>query len=278
MQTIYQIFVSKAQPLLYLFIDMVSVPEMLMAFTAVHHVCKHIRLIARAAIAITEYQTLAQIEIALQVFSHSLCCHLTAGVSNNMHSIQFSALSVDFDSCGNLKSMDFLLLDPLPIDDHAVTFNVEYCGAFEFFILFRLTLILCLLVSRVHLTCCLYDGTYRLMAYADRGKQIHCFSCRPIDTVRCHLGYIVLEVRGEALVLLKSQLTVQGIESRLPESGRIPPAKAYLDVLTSWSTNEYAIDYTAAGAYALAWFAKADPGIKAEDLKLAREFPPLENK
>ena len=54
------------------------------------------------------------------------------------------------------------------------------------------------------------------MAYADRGKKIHCFSCRPIDTVRCHLGYIVLEVRSEALVLLKSQLMVQGIESQLP--------------------------------------------------------------
>lgn len=67
-------------------------------------------------------------------------------------------------------------------------------------------------------------------------------------------------------------------QTKYLESGRIPPAKAYLDVLTSWSTNEYAIDYTAAGAYALAWFAKADPGIKAEDLKLAREFPPLEDK
>lgn len=38
-------------------------------------------------------------------------------------------------------------------------------------------------------------------------------------------------------------------------SGHIPTAKSYLDVLTSWSTNEYAIDYTGVAAYALAYFA-----------------------
>jgi len=62
------------------------------------------------------------------------------------------------------------------------------------------------------------------------------------------------------------------------KNGNIPPAKAYLDVLSSWSTNEYAIDYTAAAAYALAWFATADPAMKAEQLKLTRAFPPLAQK
>ena len=39
-------------------------------------------------------------------------------------------------------------------------------------------------------------------------------------------------------------------------SGHIPVAKSYLDVQTSWSTNEYAIDYIAAGVYALSWFSR----------------------
>ena len=64
-------------------------------------------------------------------------------------------------------------------------------------------------------------------------------------------------------------------QTKYLESGNIPPAKAYLDVLTSWSTNEYAIDYNASAAYALAWFAAAEPDMRAEDLKLTREFPPL---
>jgi len=64
-------------------------------------------------------------------------------------------------------------------------------------------------------------------------------------------------------------------QTKYLESGNIPPAKAYLDVLTSWSTNEYAIDYNSAAAYALAFFAKADSSIKAADLKLNRAFPPL---
>lgn len=63
-------------------------------------------------------------------------------------------------------------------------------------------------------------------------------------------------------------------QTKYPESGSIPPAKAYLDVLNSWSTNEHAIDYTAAAAYALAWFTSAEPGMTADRLKLSREFPP----
>lgn len=62
-------------------------------------------------------------------------------------------------------------------------------------------------------------------------------------------------------------------QTKYLESGDVPPAKAYLDVLMSWSTNEYAIDYTAAASYALAWFTKAEPGMTADRLKLSREFP-----
>ncbi|QIT57070.1 hypothetical protein HC341_00865 [Aquisalimonas sp. 2447] len=36
--------------------------------------------------------------------------------------------------------------------------------------------------------------------------------------------------------------------------GDVPPAKAYLDELESYSTNEYAIDYTAPLVFALAYF------------------------
>lgn len=64
-------------------------------------------------------------------------------------------------------------------------------------------------------------------------------------------------------------------QTKYLKSGNVPPAKAYLDVLTSWSTNEYAIDYTAAAAYALAWFTKAEPEMTADWLKLSREFPPV---
>lgn len=51
------------------------------------------------------------------------------------------------------------------------------------------------------------------------------------------------------------------------------PAKCYLDVLTSWSTNEYAIDYGGAGIYALSWFMEPDRTLQAKDLKLMRVFP-----
>ena len=57
-------------------------------------------------------------------------------------------------------------------------------------------------------------------------------------------------------------------------SGHIPVAKSYLDVLTSWSTNEYAIDYTATAAYALAWFASPEQ-LTAAQLQLTRKFPSI---
>ena len=41
-------------------------------------------------------------------------------------------------------------------------------------------------------------------------------------------------------------------------SGNIPIAKSYLDVVSSWSTNEYAIDYISSAVYALSWFAQPD--------------------
>lgn len=57
------------------------------------------------------------------------------------------------------------------------------------------------------------------------------------------------------------------------ESYHPAPAKCYLDVLSSWSTNEYAIDYCGAGVYALSYFMQPDRNIKAADLKVSREFP-----
>lgn len=51
------------------------------------------------------------------------------------------------------------------------------------------------------------------------------------------------------------------------------PAKCYLDVLMSWSTNEYAIDYNGAGIYALSYFMQPDKSMTANDLKLHRTFP-----
>ena len=67
-------------------------------------------------------------------------------------------------------------------------------------------------------------------------------------------------------------------QTNLLSSGNIPPAKAYLDVLMSWSTNEYAIDYTAAASFMLAYFAKSEPNMQAEQLKLTRNFPAAPNK
>lgn len=64
-------------------------------------------------------------------------------------------------------------------------------------------------------------------------------------------------------------------QTKYLEENKVAPARAYLDVLSSWSTNEYAIDYNASAAYALAWFAKAEPSMKAEQLKISRQFAPV---
>lgn len=58
------------------------------------------------------------------------------------------------------------------------------------------------------------------------------------------------------------------------KNGHVPVAKSYIDVLSSWSTNEYAIDYTATAVYALSWFSEPEQ-IDGSQLKLDREFPPL---
>ena len=64
-------------------------------------------------------------------------------------------------------------------------------------------------------------------------------------------------------------------QTKYLESGKIAPAKAYLDVLSSWSTNEYAIDYTAAASYALAAFSTVDRNLTARLLKLDRIYPSI---
>ena len=64
-------------------------------------------------------------------------------------------------------------------------------------------------------------------------------------------------------------------QTKYLESGKVAPAKAYLDVLASWSTNEYAIDYTSAASYALAWFTKADKKLTAHQLKSRRIYPSI---
>ena len=64
-------------------------------------------------------------------------------------------------------------------------------------------------------------------------------------------------------------------QTKYLEDKTIPPARAYIDVLSSWSTNEYAIDYTASAAFALTWFTKAESNMTAAQLKLKRDFPPI---
>lgn len=63
-------------------------------------------------------------------------------------------------------------------------------------------------------------------------------------------------------------------QTKYLESGHVAIAKSYLDVLMSWSTNEYAIDYTGTAAYALAWFAKP-VNLTADNIKLKRAFPSI---
>ena len=63
-------------------------------------------------------------------------------------------------------------------------------------------------------------------------------------------------------------------QTKYLEENKVPVAKSYIDVLSSWSTNEYAIDYTGTAAYALAWFAKP-VNVTAKDLKLTRNFPSI---
>lgn len=52
------------------------------------------------------------------------------------------------------------------------------------------------------------------------------------------------------------------------ENPKIPPSKVYFDMLDSYSTNEYAIDYTAPLTYILAYFSQPSDGLTADDIKL----------
>ena len=58
------------------------------------------------------------------------------------------------------------------------------------------------------------------------------------------------------------------LQAKLIASGKIPPAKAYLDERESYSTNEYAIDYTSPATYALAYFSVPNDKITGKDLKI----------
>lgn len=62
------------------------------------------------------------------------------------------------------------------------------------------------------------------------------------------------------------------------KENKVPPAKSYLDVLMSWSTNEYAIDYNSSAAYALSWFTKVNPKLTADQIKLKRAYPSINHK
>ena len=46
------------------------------------------------------------------------------------------------------------------------------------------------------------------------------------------------------------------VQTSYIHGGKVPASKCYLDNSSSWSMNEYAIDYTATAAYALSWFAE----------------------
>lgn len=60
-------------------------------------------------------------------------------------------------------------------------------------------------------------------------------------------------------------------QTKLIASGKVPPAKVYFDELGSYSTNEYAIDYTAPVTYILSYFSKPNDNLTQEDIKLKFE-------
>ena len=64
-------------------------------------------------------------------------------------------------------------------------------------------------------------------------------------------------------------------QTKMLTDNKVAPAKAYIDTLMSWSTNEYAIDYAGPAAYALAYLSKPDSKLTANDIKLTREFKPF---
>jgi endoglucanase len=58
------------------------------------------------------------------------------------------------------------------------------------------------------------------------------------------------------------------IQGKMISSGVVPPAKVYFDVSGSYSTNEYAIDYTAPVTYILSYFSNLNEKLTQEDIKL----------
>ncbi|SFL35069.1 glycoside hydrolase family 9 protein [Pelosinus propionicus] len=61
------------------------------------------------------------------------------------------------------------------------------------------------------------------------------------------------------------------IQEKVISTSKMPPAKVYFDVSGSYSTNEYAIDYTAPVTYILSYFSRIDDSLTSEDLKLKTE-------
>ncbi|SHI77931.1 glycoside hydrolase family 9 protein [Propionispora hippei] len=59
------------------------------------------------------------------------------------------------------------------------------------------------------------------------------------------------------------------LQAKTVSNEKWPPAKVYFDVSASYSTNEYAIDYTAPVSYLLAYFSQPDDKLTAEALKLS---------
>ncbi|GMA97945.1 glycoside hydrolase family 9 protein [Pelosinus sp. IPA-1] len=58
------------------------------------------------------------------------------------------------------------------------------------------------------------------------------------------------------------------VQAQLLAKGNVPPAKTYIDVSESYSTNENAIDFTAAIVYLLAYFSAPNNNLTPEDIKV----------
>lgn len=58
------------------------------------------------------------------------------------------------------------------------------------------------------------------------------------------------------------------IQEKAISSSKIPPAKVYFDMSGSYSTNEYAIDYTAPVTYILSYFSNPDDKLTQKDIRI----------
>ncbi|MBU2703844.1 endoglucanase [Sporomusaceae bacterium BoRhaA] len=59
------------------------------------------------------------------------------------------------------------------------------------------------------------------------------------------------------------------VQAQLIAKGNVPPAKAYIDVSESYSTNENDIDYTAPMTYMLAYFSTPNDKLTSEEIKIS---------